>query len=395
MRANRHLQSRSPRRSGKILVMTGLLMPVLVGGVALSVDTGVIGTADAQLKTATDAAALAGARELASVSRFKGTTDISAEITSARSRAIGRGLTNAVLGTPPTIRSEDVSVGYHELNNPGASFFRTDVAHNLYNSVQVKAARTSIPNYFGRIFGNQTTNLSISSTATIENFPVRGFRSDMGMNADILPIVLDKSTYNAMIAGTTTDQYSFYPSLYNPPYDNGVRDGADGFKESKLYPVRDGLPGNWGTIKVGVSNNSTSTLGDQIRYGVTPGEIYNEFSNSQNWLEQSDTSTSPPTPYHHFGGNPGISAGIKDDLASIIGKPVVLPIYDQSGGNGNNAWYRVIAYVGVRIVDVNFGGNPKYVIVQPACVEDPTAVSDTTRTIPWTEGGIVHLHLSR
>ena len=32
-----------------------------------------------------------------------------------------------------------------------------------------------------------------------------------------------------------------------------------------------GSPGNWGTINVGVSNNSTSILGAQIRYGITPG----------------------------------------------------------------------------------------------------------------------------
>ena len=46
--------------------------------------------------------------------------------------------------------------------------------------------------------------------------------------------------------------------------------GADGIYESQLYPVKSGSPGNWGTINVGVSNNSTSTLGAQIRYGITP-----------------------------------------------------------------------------------------------------------------------------
>ncbi len=275
MRSVRHPSRRFLRRRGKILILAGLLMPVLVGGVALSVDTGVIATADAQLKTATDAAALAGARELISEARFKGTTDMATEITNAQTRAVGRGLTNAVLGIAPTIRPQDASIGYHELNKPGASFFRTDVAHNLYNSVQVKGSRVAVPSYFSRIFGRKSTSLSATSTATIENFPVTSFRSDLGINTGILPIALDKPTYDAMIAGTTTDQFSFFPSLYNPPIDNGVRVGPDGFKESKLYPVKDGTPGNWGTINVAVSNNSTPDISRQIRNGITPDEIHN------------------------------------------------------------------------------------------------------------------------
>jgi hypothetical protein len=168
----------------------------------------------------------------------------------------------------------------------------------------------------------------------------------------------------------------------------------DGVPESLLYPVRSGNPGNWGTIKIGVSNNSTSTLGDQIRYGITPAQLA-AFPGGKVSLDQTDTSAVPPTPYHSFDGNPGISAGIKDDLESIIGKPVTIPLYDQSGGNGNNAWFRVIAFVGVRIVNVDFQGNPKYVIVQPALVHDSTIIADQNNPLPFTSGGAVHLQLTK
>src|SRR5262249_58541859 len=77
----------------------------------------------------------------------------------------------------------------------------------------------------------------------------------------------DKTTWQTMMAGQSTDQYTYNPAT------NTVTSGADGITESQLYPVKNGSPGNWGTIKVGVSNNSTSTLGAQIRYGITPDQL--------------------------------------------------------------------------------------------------------------------------
>ena len=148
-----------------------------------------------------------------------------------------------------------------------------------------------------------------------------------------------------------------------------------------------GSPGNWGTINVGVSNNSTSVLGDQIRYGITPAQLAT-FSNS---TIQLDPSQNPPS--ITFSGDPGISAGIKDDLTAIIGQPRFVPIYDQNGGNGNNAWYRVIAFQPARILSVNFQGNPKYVIIQPCLMNDPTAIRGTAQS--WTAGGQIDVYLSR
>jgi hypothetical protein len=193
--------------------------------------------------------------------------------------------------------------------------------------------------------------------------------------------VLDTVTWQAMMTGTSTDQYTYNSST------NTVTSGADGIYESQLYPVSSGSPGNWGTIKVGVSNNSTSTLGAQIRYGITPGQLAT-FPNS---TIQLDSTQTPPS--ITFGGNPGISAGIKDDLTAIIGKPVVVPIYDINGGNGNNAWYRVIAFQPARILSVSFQGNPKYVIIQPCLINDPTAIAGTAQS--WTQGGQVEVYLSR
>ena len=112
-----------------------------------------------------------------------------------------------------------------------------------------------------------------------------------------------------------------------------------------------GLPGNWGTVKIGVDNNSTSTLGDQIRNGITPAQLAT-FPDGKIQLDQR---SSPPS--ITFEGNPGISAGIKDDLTSIIGKPVYIPIYDHNrAATATTLIYRVIAFAPVRDLNVNLPG---------------------------------------
>jgi Flp pilus assembly protein TadG len=398
------------RTRGKILVLTALLLPMILGFMALSVDVSVITAARAQLKTVADAAALSGAMALADDSRTQPNANMPAIIAAAQAQAKTVAQDNSVLTSTPVIidnsrnsASGDVVAGY---TDPASHTWYAPPFTNLtfLNSILVNAKRSSdhggvVPAFFSRVWRNEGTAVPMQSIATAWNYPVMGFKPagkvpSNSPNANLLPIVLDVNTYNQMMARQTTDQYTFTSSNYNPPNSNGVTTGADGVYESVLYPVSAGDPGNWGTIKVGVSNNSTSTLSAQIQYGITPAQLAT-FPNSTIAL---DYTQSPPQ--ITFEGNPGISAGIKSALTAIIGKPVTIPIYDQSGGNGNNAWYRVIAFQPCRIVAVSFQGNPKYVIIQPALIKDPTAipVTDTTKwptNWTWLSGGVIRVALTQ
>ncbi len=53
-----------PARRGKFMILTALLLPVLLGGAAVSVDLGVMWSVQARLTNIADAAALAGAGRL-------------------------------------------------------------------------------------------------------------------------------------------------------------------------------------------------------------------------------------------------------------------------------------------------------------------------------------------
>jgi hypothetical protein len=370
-------------------------MPVFVGLAALSVDLSVVAVAEGELSCAADAAALAGAMQLIDDYRTQGTSNLTNEISAANTYATQFAQANLVLGSAPVIIANpnngstgDIVVGYLDPNNINATLDTSSGSASKYNAVQVTTSRSSthggiVPAYFSRLLGNLGSTVSVSSTAIGQNFTINGFQTvDSGANANLLPIVLDVTTYYAMMAGITQDQYTWNPRT------QAVSDGPDGVPESVLYPVGSGSPGNWGTIQVGVSNNSTSILNAQILYGITPAELAT-YPNSTIALDYTQTP-----PQIMFIGNPGISAGIQSSLEAIIGKPVCIPIYDENGGNGANAWYRVIKFAGVRIMSVNFQGNPKYVIVQPANVNDPTAIPGTAQS-SWSAGGVIEVFLAR
>ena len=389
------------RRAGAIAVITAALMTVLIGFLALMADIMVIAAAHHQLCISADAGALAGADGLADERRLAPVVDLDPIFSTARGRARDIATLNKVLRDAPVVRTNaynseggDIVLGYlADPLDPSSPFLSDASYRSRYNSVRVRTARTDdrggpVPPFFSRVLGNEGTGVSTVSTATALNYSISGFRITQGRNADILPIILDYRTYDDMIdeSKSTTDQFRYDPDSKR------VLAGPDGVEESQLYPVKNGYPGNWGTVKIGVSNNSTKTLGDQIRNGVTPQQLA-MYPGGTLELGQVDSKGEP---YTMLDGNPGISSGIKDDLEAIIGLPRTIPLYDPdgSGGNGNNTKYKIVGFAPIRVLSVNFKGIPKYVVVQPALTYDPSAIPGEVRE-DWSAGGMVRVHLTR
>jgi Flp pilus assembly protein TadG len=400
-------------RRGAFAVIFALFLPILVGMMALTVDIAVISTAQSEMAAAADAAALAGAQQLISDSRMLANPNMAAMITSAQSNATYIATSNPVLGAAPVLVSNpnnlvtgEVVVGYLDPLKNFTSTISTSGLQTDYNAVQVRITRDAthggvIPAFFSRLEGYNGTSMTATSTALVQNYPAGGFASVNGLSANILPIALYQTTYNAMIAGNPTgstatgmpmDQYSYDAAT------GKVSAGSDGIYESCLYPVSNGASGNWGTVQIGVTNNGTSTLAAQIQYGITPQQL----SNYPGGVLQLSNLTNPQSLI--LNANPGISAGIKSNIDAIIGQTRLIPIYSAVTGNGNNTSYTIVKFAGVRVMASNFQGNPKYVVVQPARVTDPTATPLVPTSVPpalpptppkWSEGGIVSLQLVR
>jgi len=376
MRQRPHVRCEGCCSRGSVAPLTAISMVGLLGFSALTVDVGLLYNARTELQRAADAAALAGASQLLDQDRLAGSVEMSAEIAAARLAAARTAALNTVLGSGPLVDSNDQNlpdgdlvIGY--LNNPdNLGEVPATVNLNQANSVQVLVRRDSVRNgpvalTFARVLGFTSSNVSATATATFKD-GVFGYRvtGETG-NAELLPLALHVDAWNALLAGTTTtgDQYSYDSGT-------GVSSGSDGILELNLYPGAGPTqlpPGNFGTVDIGPPNNSTADISRQIRYGVNEEDL--AYFGGELTLGADGTLL--------LQGDTGLSAGIKDDLTAIIGKPRAIPLFSTVAGPGNNAVFTVVGFAGIRILNVKLTGamNNKNVIIQPAFVIDDSVIT--------------------
>lgn len=160
--------------------------------------------------------------------------------------------------------------------------------------------------------------------------------------------------------GVATDEFEYDPETGN------VSPGSDGILEVNLYPQGTGAPGNRGTVDIGGNANSTRDIERQILFGISAEDL--EDLGEPLVLDGSGRRT--------LRGDTGISAGVKDELNSIVGQERMIPIFSDVTGNGNNAIYTIVKWVGIRIMYVKLTGamTSKRVVVQPSSMLCPYTV---------------------
>jgi len=348
-------------RKGAIAVFAAVLMVAFVAVVAFAVDIGYILHIRTELQRTADAAALAACWEYVEVQPF--TLTNTQKLTNVRDEAVLYAASNEVGKSPPVVdlnvanaTTGDIVLGYvANPSNPASTITYGDPS--LFNSAEVRVQASSqrngpAPLFFARIFGLSSLDLEASATAAVMR-NILGFRTPLdGTNLGILPFALDEDSWNALLAGLTTDSYSWDSN------GQAVGTGGDGVREVNLYPQGTGSPGNRGTVDIGSNNNSTADIARQIVDGVSPSDLAHHGGE----LKFNDQGTLT------LNRDTGISAGVKDELASIIGQPRMIPIFRSVTGPGNNAQYTIVKFVGVRILAVKLTGSAssKYVMIQPA-----------------------------
>jgi Flp pilus assembly protein TadG len=352
-----NIQRRRQRRRGNVLVLTALMMVVMFGILAFAVDLGYLHVVRTQLQDSADAAALACAWDLIDQGALSGNANPATTMNLARATAGQYAALNPAAGASPTLAPEDVQIGY--LANPSDPSLPMSFADpSRFNAVRVLVRRTADENgevalFFARVIGKDSAASWAEATAALLN-NIKGFRAPPpNTGLAFLPLALDEQTWNARYADGT-DNFTWNPKTHE------VTSGSDQIPEVNLFPQGTGSPGNRGTVDIGSNNNSTADIARQILYGVSAADLAHhggslQLVNGQLFLN----------------GDTGISAGVKDELASIRGKPVIVPIFREVTGNGNNAYYTIVKFVGVCIVEVNLTGNmnSKRVMIQPAPVK--------------------------
>ncbi len=370
----------SHKRRGVATIFALFLITLMVVTIALGAEVGRMLNHRSELQRTADSAAMAAVWAYGQA-LTEGETD-AACATAARNSAASFAALNLINGSVPTVdlnlenlATGDIVIGYMaDFSNPSAALDTSDPT--LFNAIQVRIQRTSerngeIPFLFGRLLGVDNQALDAVATAALAR-EIRGFEINTpGQSVGMLPFALDEQTWNQMIAGTATDDWSWDEATQS------IISGSDGVLEVNLYPQGTGSPGNRGTVDIGSSNNSTRDISRQILYGVSQADLafhggLLEFDENGQLFLNGDT---------------GISAGVKDELEAIKGEPKIVPIFSSVSGNGNNAQYTIVKFVGVRVLEVKLTGamNQKRVTIQPADVVSgnvlPSYTSSTSKYI--------------
>lgn len=353
-------QRRKARRKerGTILILTAFTLFVLFSFLAFSVDLGYLAGARAEMRRSADAASMAGSWEM--FQQLKQGASTSAAQAAARQTAAEYVLANTVVNSELAVdtgaQSQEIRIGY--LSSLNSVVELSSNAELPFMALQVSLTKSpqkngEVPYFFGKIFGR--TGQTMQSTATsVMAQSISGFSLSSGSSQTIqmLPFALDLETWNKISDHCASDEYCYDEATQR------VVCGSDGQPEVNLYPQGTGSPGNRGTVDIGGANNSTADIARQIVNGISECDL-NELGKPLAFNEAGELT---------LNGDTGISAGVKDELASIIGKTRVIPIFQSVTGNGNNAVYKIVKWAGVRVLDVRLTGamSKKMVMVQPA-----------------------------
>lgn len=324
-------------RRGAMAVLMSLLLIPMLALVALCVDYGYLLNVKTDMQRIADAAALAAVRDL--VPTPDGTQNLDAV------RAAIRQYVNYNVTGGLTVLDADIEVGRYD---PETIYSGVTLLNNgTLDTVRVTLRRDSTANspvslFFARVMGITQASVSVTATAVLQK------ARDLPPGADILPIAVPQSTWTSHPTGHTWSIYG----------DGRVVDGSGST-----------VPGNWGTVDIGPTSNSTSNLTDQIMRGLAQSELDVMYSQgridspakiggTEQFWSQADT---------------GLSAGLKGAIELNHGKTKLVPIVDQNtGASGNNLEYHVVGWGVVKLVDSKFtgGDSQRYVRVQKAYMYD-------------------------
>lgn len=364
--------------------LVALMMVFLLGMVAFAVDLGYIAVVQKEMQNAADAAAMAGTSQLLDRGQLQGTPNQAAAVANVRTMAetfssknTGGGVALVLDANTSNDPSGDIVCG--RLSNPNNLSSTLDTTAAKFNSVQTRLRRNSVMNgslrlFFGPVIGRGTQDLSATATATFED-GITGFQiaGSGGTTCSLLPFTLDVHLWTnastdpwydpnqpaGVVQGNGADAWTYNPTT------QAYSAGSDGIHEVNLYPTKGNSPGNFGTVNLGQANNGTTILERQILYGPNAQDL-SAYPGGQIALGADGTLV--------LQGNPGISAGLKDDLASIRGQPRIIPLYTTVTGQGSNTYYTVVAFAGMIVLDVDLTSNNKHVTIQPEFVQDGSAV---------------------
>jgi Flp pilus assembly protein TadG len=374
-----YLQAKKTARRGTIVPLFAVLLIPILAMLCFSIDAGWMVLTRTDLQSTADAAALAGAEQL---------QELYVQYNLPNNINQGNVLATATGNTPgsPMAMAEKIAklnkAGnvYINLLDQDVHFGFLDAAGNYTspyagfpNTIEVTVRRDGTANtplqlFFGGILGVPTANLQATARATIYAGTVSSLKSIPGVGAHILPVALDYKVWD-----------NFYATGVSP--DGAIHlNASNAGPELKVYPYPGNAPGNFGLLDVGPPANNVPAFRNWIDNGETPNDI--NFLLDNNLLP---VSLSAPKSWKC---GPGLKSTLTSDFNSQMWQPNLIPLfkavqypsaangntYVAASGNGQNATYAIVGFVGVDISNATGSGNNMNISIQPCAVIDPSEV---------------------
>jgi Flp pilus assembly protein TadG len=368
--------------------MAFLLIPFL-GMVAFAVDIAWIVQSRSDLQNAADSAALAGVEQLTNgyvQYALPGQTQQSTILTNsesiAKTYAKNFASYNTAGGVPSlTLNDSDIEFGFTD----GQGTYTPAPTYSSFpNTVKVtmrldSSANGALKLFFSPVFGMSSTNVKAVAAATLYTGNMTNFSTSSPTNAPMLPMTIDVNAWNTFIATGVSS-------------DGTIHNGSNGAPQMQVYPSPTNSPGNFGMLSLDDSSNSASAIAGWIANGLSSSGIATLQSDGLLPVSLSSTTWG-------WKGEPGFKASDLNDLT--VGTSFLLPLFKPvvatpgssyqatdnsvgpatpgSSGNGSNAYYNIVEFVGVTITRVD---KSSAAYVQPNSMMTPSAVFDSTTVVP-------------
>ena len=347
------------RRRGAVAAMVLVMLTVIIGFAALTVDVGTAYNVKADLQHAADASAIAGATALTSdammLARSGDDTAFSWTNTEIIRRVHQISTQNGALGVQNLVTSQaDILTGWIDLDS-ATSPVTTAVATSTFNAIQVsvrcaeESPNGAVQYIFAPIFGLNQTNLVATATAAFDDRFV-GFVPSEGQNP-FVPFTIHEDVYFA--AGP--DAFSYDDAT------ESVVGVGDGVTEINLYPHAEIGNGNFGLVNIGTSSESASAVAEQIESGITSQDLETEFgTSSMTFYDDWGSLTT-----YEISGKPGLVASLESSILSRRGQIIAVLLHDDAYDNGSNKTFHITGMRFARVMEANLNGNDKRVWLQP------------------------------
>lgn len=350
------------RQRGAIAIMTAVMMVMFIGFAALAVDIAWRNLVKNELQNAADAAALAGAACLYRSTQCGNTTATEPDWGTARAKALAYISQNKAAGA--SLSTGTVQTGYWNLARTPSTLQSetlTPLAANDAPAVQVMVPKTTgvnggpIATFFARIFGIQ--NLSLSANAIAVVSPPSSVTPGNAM-----PFVLSKCLFD-----TYWDSASNSPRTATTTNPITVTEDSGNNPQSVSVPQVIGQPYTFPAV------SSYSIAGTNCNTGQwTSFNLGTESTNAINGLISTGNATE-------------IAVGQDTYVSSGAVAALYQSIRDCSAAGDRSCEYKqapviadtnlthmnspILGFACVRILDANWGGSIKYILMQMSADE--------------------------